>query len=136
MKCKRCHPAAFGLLEVLVMIGVFALVVVLSYPGYKRSGLLEKARYLKEELTQIEGALAVASKELKAPPGSLLTFDQIKKYLPHASRLQKTGLDPFGHPYGNQRNDAKPTVPSKSAEQLRGVVPEDYWGGSQVSGEL
>lgn len=118
------------------MIGVFALVVVLSYPGYKRSGLIEKARQLKEDLAQIERAVAVGSKELKAPTGSLLTFDQIKKHLPHDSHLQKTGLDPFGHPYGNQRNDAKPSIPAKSAEQLRGVVPEDYWGGSQISGEL
>lgn len=124
------------MLELLVLMGVTALVVVLSYPGYKRAGLREKAERLKVELFDLEKAVKAASAELKAPPGSLLTFEQLQKHLKPGTSLAKTGLDPFGNSYGPQNNASKPAVPEKSAEQLRNVVPEGYWGGFLVKGEL
>lgn len=135
-RAPRQKRQGFGLLEVLVIMGVVALAVVLSYPGYKRAGLLEKAKVLRADLQDIEQAVAGATRDLKAPPGSVLTIDQFRKYLKPGTSLQKAGHDPFGHPYGHQRNDAKPQVPAKSAELLRGVVPEGFWGSYQVSGEL
>ena len=135
-RATRPQRHGFGLLEVLVIMGVVALAVVLSYPGYKRAGLLEKAKVLRSDLQDLDQAVAAASRDLKAPPGSLLTIDQLRKYLKPGTPLQKAGHDPFGHPYGHQRNDTKPQVPAKSAELLRGVVPEGFWGAYQVSGEL
>lgn len=132
----RNHRVGFGLLEILVLIGVFALVVVLSYPSYKRSGLMGKAEQLKADLQLIARATNATTLELNAPPGSLLTFEQIRKHLKAGSKLEKTGLDPFGNPYGNQRNDGNPMVPMKSAEQLRNVVPEGFWESFPVRGEL
>ena len=135
-RATRQKRQGFGLLELLVIMGVVALAVVLSYPGYKRAGLMEKAKTLRADLQDIEQAVAGATRDLKAPPGSMLTLDQLRKYLKPGTSLQKAGHDPFGHPYGHQRNDAKPQVPAKSAELLRGVVPEGFWGSYQVSGEL
>ena len=125
---QRPGESGFGLLEILALIGVIALVVVLSYPGYKRTGLMTKATQLRGELGEIEQAMAAASTALKAPPGSLLTFEQISPHLRSPSPSLKKGLDPFGNAYGPQRNDQKPSMPDQSANHLRGVVPEDFWG--------
>lgn len=133
---SRCGQGGFGLLETLVAIGLLALIVVLSYPGYKRTGLLAKAEQLRAELQAIEKAVTAANAKLKAPAGTLLTFEQIAPHLTNPSPALKSGLDPLGHPYGPQRTDRKPTIPSKSAEQLRGAVSEGFWGGYFTSGEL
>jgi type II secretory pathway pseudopilin PulG len=133
---KGARSRGFGLLEILVIIGIAALVVVLSYPGYKRAGLREKAERLRSDLVDLEKAVAAASAELKAPPGSMLSFDQFKKYLKNGSVIQKTGEDPFGNAYGPQNNSVRPAVPEKSAERLRAVVPEGFWGGFSYKAEL
>jgi prepilin-type N-terminal cleavage/methylation domain-containing protein len=130
------HQSGFGLLEVLVVMGVGALIIVLSYPGYKRSGLMEKAQTLKLELGQIEVALVQATRELQAPPGVWLTFDQYSKFLPPGSRLQRTGLDPFGQAYGPQRVGSKPAVPAKASEALHGMLPDGFWGTFPSGGDL
>ena len=120
----------FGLLEVLVLMGVLALVVVLTYPGYKRSGLMEKAHTVLSDLGQIELAVNKAAQELKAPVGAWLNFEQYAPYLPRGSfgsQLHKTGLDPFGQPYGPQMIGSKPAVPSEAVEVLQSVVPDGFW---------
>jgi type II secretory pathway pseudopilin PulG len=131
----RSH-AGFGLLEVLVIMGVAALIIVLSYPGYKRSGLMEKAQALKLELGHIEVALAQATRELRAPEGAWLNFDQYSKFLPPGSHVQRTGLDPFGQAYGPQRVGRKPSVPIKASEALHGMVPDGFWGAFPSGGDL
>ena len=136
MRVIRHRTSGFGLLEVLVTLGVVALVVVLSYPGYKRSGLMAKAQTVKVDLTQIEVAVKMAASELKAPDGVWLNFAQYSKFLPNGSALRKTGLDPFGNPYGPQLTGRKPLVPSKIEATLHGLVPDDFWGGFVHAGEL
>ena len=125
---QRPGEGGFGLLEILALVGLVALVVVLSYPGYKRSGLMTKATQLRGELVQIEQGMAVASTALKAPPGSLLTFEQISPHLRSPSPSLRRGLDPFGNAYGPQLNDRKPSMPDQSANHLTGVLPADFWG--------
>ena len=130
---RRPGERGFGLLEILALIGLVALVVVLTYPGYKRTGLMAKATQLRTELGAIDQAVFAASAALKAPPGSLLTFEQISPHVRFSSPSLKKGLDPFGNAYGPQRNDRQASMPDKSAEQLKGVVPEDFWGGAPIN---
>lgn len=131
---RRRHQRGFGLLEVLVLIGIIALGVVLGYPAHKRSGLNDRAVQLRSELGEIEQGVARASASLNAPPGSLLTMEQIMPHLHTSSPSLRKGLDPFGNHYGPQRNDRKPSMPSASAEHLKGMVPDDFWTGNAADG--
>ncbi len=109
-------------------MGVVALVIVLSYPGYKRCGLMEKAQTLRADLQEIDLAVAASAKELKAPPGALLDFSQYRQHLrPHAAAA-KAGLDPFGQAYGPQRVGAKPHPSEAAATALQATVPAGFWG--------
>jgi type II secretory pathway pseudopilin PulG len=126
----------FGLLEVLVLMGVLALVVVLTYPGYKRSGLMEKAQTVLTDLAQIELAVNRAGQALKAPVGAWLNFEQYAPHLPIGSQLQKTGLDPFGQAYGPQMIGSKPGVPVKAVQALQAVVPDGFWGDFPAGRDL
>jgi prepilin-type N-terminal cleavage/methylation domain-containing protein len=136
MRRNLRNMRGFGLLEILVVIGIGALVIVLSYPGYKRTGLLKKAEQLKAELAVIEQAVQETSTKLKAPAGASFSLEQLKPQFKSITSGLLNGIDPLGHPYGPFRNDSKPKVPEKSAEQLQGVVPEGFWEPYPIAGEL
>ncbi len=121
------HRSGLTLLEVLLCLGLAALLVVIVYPGWERSGLREKGRKLKEDLEMIEKAVDAVAKEERLTAGTVVAVEQYRKRLKKGSALEKTGMDPFGTPYGPQKAEVKPSVPKTSAEMLQDVVPTDFW---------
>jgi prepilin-type N-terminal cleavage/methylation domain-containing protein len=124
---KVKSPRGFSLLEILMCLGLITLLIAISYPGYKRSGLRERAGQLKEDLVVLDAALQSASKDFAAPAGVAVGFDSLRKYLKKGSRLEKTGLDPFGNAYEGLSLGGKPSVPEKSASLLSDIVDAEFW---------
>jgi prepilin-type N-terminal cleavage/methylation domain-containing protein len=117
----------FTFLEILMTVGVLALLVVVAFPGMKRSGLRETAERIKEDLEQIQQAVAAVAKEKNAAPEAEIAFEEYREKLRKGSALQKKGQDPFGNAYGPQPANAPPKVPAAAAKRLREVAGDDYW---------
>ncbi len=122
-----CRNRGFTLLEILMVVGLAGLLVVIAYPGWKRSGLKQEAAKIRDDLEQIEKAVQATAQESKAAPGAMIPFDQYRKHLRKGSALEKSGTDPYGDAYGPQRSDGRPTVPKKAATRLKDVVGDNFW---------
>lgn len=127
----RSRKGGVGL-DLLIGLGIVALLCVLLLPVWQRWLLREKAEVLRADLVAIERAVAEAALRGQEAAGAALSFDEYRKYLQDEDRVKGVGRDPFGEPYGEQVVDEVPVVPVGAYDRLRVVVPDVFWAPYQV----
>ena len=146
-KSTSPQRSAFTLIEIVVVMGILALMIAILIPSIVVAHKRSQAETVLTDLRALDGAmhqytdrsggeirigrLSVTPRETVDPgvqSGSDIQFSDIKKYLKKDTRVFKTnGRDPLGNPYGPFTVGKPPQVPERTYEFFSGVVDDSYW---------
>ncbi len=122
-KCqKKCT-----LVEIMIVVGVIALLAALALPGMLRARKRAQASRIKDDLRLIEAAVDQYAIETQRQPGWVVSVADWTAYLKRETQLCTTGKDVLGHDFGPQMVDQIPTVPSQTYAQLADVADDGFW---------
>lgn len=117
----------FTLIEIVVVLIIIALMIAAVVPAIIISNKRASARSVRADLVLIDQALQRYAAETGKPPGTILSFEDIKKYVDKDSRLHKTGNDQEGNPFGPFSLGTKPSVPDGAYNAYSDVVDVRFW---------
>ncbi|SRR5581483_4829627 len=119
---------AFTLIEIIVILLIVALMIVVIIPVFIIHHRKAQSQHVLHDLKTLDAALHRYALETEKQPGFNPTFQDLKKYLdPSTDAYRTNGKDAFGHPYGPFTVDSQPKVPAKTAEDLSGIVDDEFW---------
>ena len=121
------RQGGFTLVEVLMVIGIIALLASIAIPAYQRSRRRAQATHILEDLRSIDSALDQYATEFNKATGSTATFTDLQKYFKVNSQLYITGADIFGNTYGPFSVDALPLINTNSYNSLSDAVEPSFW---------
>ena len=124
---RLTERAGFTLVEIMIVVGVIALLAALAMPGMLRARKRAQASRVKDDLRLIEGAVDQYAIETQRQPGSVVSVTDWTAYLKKETHLCTTGKDVLGHDFGSQTVDQIPTVPSETYVQLADVADDGFW---------
>ncbi len=119
--------AGFTLVEIMIVVGVIALLAALALPGMLRARKRAQASRIKDDLRLIEAAVDQYAIETQRQPGWVVSVPDWTAYLKRETLLCTTGKDLLGHDFGPQTVDQIPTVPSATYAQLADVADDGFW---------
>lgn len=132
---SRSRPrslAAFTLMEIMVVVGLLALLAAIAVPSHLRSRKRSQATHVLNDLRMLDNALDRWAVENNKQSGETATFTDIKPYLKNDTSLWREGRDVFGHEFGPTFSvDAPPKVPSATKSELSTVTPAEFWSPYQ-----
>ena len=118
---------AFTLVELMIVVGVTALLAALALPSFVRSRKRSQAVSIRADLRLIDMAMDQYALDNSKPEGSDIPVVAWQKYIKPGSRLYTTGQDIYGQIYGPQKVGVLPSVPSSSWDTLTDTVDASYW---------
>jgi prepilin-type N-terminal cleavage/methylation domain-containing protein len=124
---RLTERAGFTLVEIMIVVGVIALLAVLALPGAIRARKRAQASRVKDDLRLIEAAVDQYSVETYRQPGAVVSVADWTAYLKKETHLCTTGQDVLGHDFGPQTVDQIPTVPPETYTQLADVADDGFW---------
>src|SRR5205814_10472044 len=119
--------AGFTLVEIMIVVGVIALLAALALPGMLRARKRAQASRVKDDLRLIEAAVDQYAIETQRLPGSVVSVPDWTAYLKRETHLCTTGRDVLGHDFGAQTVDQIPTVPPETYAQWADVPDDGFW---------
>ena len=111
MQFRLRDRAGFTLVEIMIVVGVIALLAALALPGMLRARKRAQASRVKDDLRLIEAAVDQYAIETQRQPGWVVSVPDWTAYLKKETLLCTTGRDVLGHDFGAQTVDQIPTVP-------------------------
>jgi prepilin-type N-terminal cleavage/methylation domain-containing protein len=124
---RLTQRAGFTLVEIIIVVGVIALLAALALPGMLRARKRAQASQVKDDLRLIEAAVDQYAIETQRQPGSVVSVSDWTVYLKRETHLCTTGRDVLGHDFGAQTVDQIPTVPAETYAQLADVADDGFW---------
>src|SRR5204862_6890641 len=118
--------AGFTLVEIMIVVGVIALLAALALPGMLRARKRAQASRIKDDLRLIEAAVDQYAIETQRQPGWVVSVADWTAYLKRETQLCTTGKDIFGHDFGSQTLDQIPIVPSETYAALSDVADDGF----------
>ena len=119
--------AGFTLVEIMIVVGVIALLAALALPGMLRARKRAQASRIKDDLRLIEAAVDQYAIETQRQPGAVVSVTDWTAYLKKETLLCTTGKDLLGHDFGSQTVDQIPIVPSETYAALSDVADDGFW---------
>lgn len=118
----------FTLLEVLIVVGIIALIAAIAVPAYQRMRKRTQAVMVKEDLRMIDDSIGQWAFENNKAGGATVVFDSLKPYLKVNSPLYSTGADLFGNLYGPTFTvSTYPKPPLATYQTLSDAVDSTFW---------
>ena len=117
----------FSLLEILMVIGIIALLASIAIPSYQRVRRRSQAMRILDDLKVIDAALSQYAIEYNKIPGATALFADLQPYFKTSSQLQTSGADLFGAVYGPYSVDFIPKVSDTTFNQLSDVADPAFW---------
>ncbi len=125
------HPQrslrAFTLVEVMIVVAVIALLAAILSTNILRARKRAHAAKILDDLRTLDGALDQWAMERNKKAGDIAEFSDLQPYLKQANKLNLTGHDVFGQPYGPFSVDVGPKVAAFTFSALSDVAPADFW---------
>jgi prepilin-type N-terminal cleavage/methylation domain-containing protein len=127
IKLSNKRPFAFTLVEIMIVVGVIALLAAIATPGFLRARKRTHATRVLEDLRLIDHAIDQYAVETNKSAGMSPTFTDLKVYVKANARLYNTGRDIFNRRYGPFTVDSFPQVPRRTFIALSDVADTDFW---------
>lgn len=118
---------AFTLIEVMIVVGVIAILAALALPGLARARKRAQSVSIRADLRIIDAAVDQYAIEYTKAEYSMVPVDAWKMYLKPGTRLYNTGADAVGQPYGPQTVGVYPPVPGATWDALIEVADSSFW---------
>jgi prepilin-type N-terminal cleavage/methylation domain-containing protein len=127
IKLSNKRPFAFTLVEIMIVVGVIALLAAIATPGFLRARRRTQATRVLEDLRLLDHAIDQYAVETNQAAGMNPVFSDLKVYVKSNTRLYNTGRDIFNRRYGPFTVDNLPQVPRRTFIALSDVADTDFW---------
>src|SRR3982074_3913576 len=127
MKIGASRPAAFTLVEIMIVVAIIALLAAIAVPGFLRARKRSKASRVLNDLRLIDNACDMYAIETNKKTNDPINVADWTNYLKKGSNLYMTGKDILGNSYGPQAVDDITAVPAATKNALSDVTDNAYW---------
>ena len=117
----------FTLVEIMIVVAIIALLAAIAVPGFLRARKRSQANRIINDLRLIDSAVDQYAIETNRSSGFSVNTADWTNYLKAGTNLYATGNDILGNPYGVQRVDSIPRVPTSSKNSLSDVTDYTFW---------
>jgi prepilin-type N-terminal cleavage/methylation domain-containing protein len=117
----------FTLVEIMIVVAIIALLAAIAVPGFLRARKRSQASRIINDLRLIDSAVDQYAIETNKKSGDAVGTADWTNYLKKGTNLYMTGNDILGNPYGAQKVDSLPAVPSLSKTALSDVTDSTFW---------
>jgi prepilin-type N-terminal cleavage/methylation domain-containing protein len=123
--------SAFTLVEIMIVVGIIALLASIAVPNFLRARKRAQATRCLEDLRVIDSSIDQYAIENNKVTGNTVNWNDMQAYLKKGSVLYNSaGFDLFGYAYngnGNFTVDAIPKLNSTTFSKLSDVAPTSFW---------
>ncbi len=128
MQTFRKHTVkAFTLVEIMIVVAIIALLASIFSSNVIRARKRAQATKVLDDLRTLDGALDLWALETNRQSGDIAQFSDLQPYLKQQNKLNLTGADVFGQPYGPYSVDVGPKVAEFTFAALSDVAPPEFW---------
>jgi len=124
---RQLRRRAFTLAEIMVVVAIIAMLAAILSSNMIRARKRAHATKVLDDLRTLDGALDQWAMERNKRPGDIAEFSDLQPYLKQQNKLNLTGYDMFGQPYGPYSVDTGPKVADFTFSALSDVVPAEFW---------
>src|SRR3954453_18001729 len=117
----------FTLVEIMIVVGIIALLAAIAVPGFLRARKRSQASKVINDLRLIDAAVDQYAIETAKTSGAVVDIPDWTNYLKKDTNLYATGQDLFGNSYGAQTVDSLPKVPQATKDALSDVTDDNFW---------
>lgn len=118
---------AFTLVEIMVVVAIIAMLSAILSANILRARKRAHAAKILDDLRMLDGALDQWAVEKNKKAGDIAEFSDLQPYLKQQNKLNLTGADIFGQPYGPYSVDTGPKVAEFTFSALSDVAPAEFW---------
>ncbi len=118
---------AFTLIEIMIVVTIIALLAAIFSSNVIRARKRAQASRVLDDLRTLDGALDLWAVEKNRKVGDVAEFSDLQPYLKQQNKLNLTGYDVFGQPYGPYSVDTGPKVADFTFAALSDVAPAEFW---------
>jgi type II secretory pathway pseudopilin PulG len=111
----------------MIVVAIIALLAAIAVPGFLRARKRSQASRIINDLRLIDSAVDQYAIETNKKSGDPVAVTDWTNYLKKGTNLFTTGNDILGAPYGAQKVDSLPGVPSTSKTALSDVTDNTFW---------
>ena len=118
---------AFTLIEIMITVAIIAILVAIATGNVLRARKRAQAAKILDDLRTVDGAMDQWALENNKKAGDVASFSDLQPYLKQQNKLNLTGYDIFGQPYGPYTVDVGPKLSEFSFSALSDVAPAEFW---------
>ncbi|MEY2500676.1 MAG: type pilus assembly protein PilA [Verrucomicrobiota bacterium] len=117
----------FTLVEIMIVVAIIALLAAIAVPGFLRARKRSQASRIINDLRLIDSAVDQYAIETNKKSNDPVAVTDWTNYLKKGTNLYTTGNDILNNPYGPQKVDSLPGVPTNSKTALSDVTDPTFW---------
>lgn len=118
---------AFTLVELMIVVAIIAMLAAIVSNNVLRARKRAQASKILDDLRTLDGAMDQWALENNKKAGDVCEFSDLSPYLKQANKLNLSGADLFGKPYGPYSVDVGPKVDPTTFAALSDVAPVEFW---------
>jgi prepilin-type N-terminal cleavage/methylation domain-containing protein len=121
------HRGGYSLIEIMIVVAIIALLAAVATGNALRARKRAQATKVKDDLRMLDSALDQWAIENHKIAGDIAQFSDLQPYIKQQNKLNLTGYDLFGQPYGPYSVDTPPKVSDFTFNALAEIAPAEFW---------